>query len=191
VAVSTPAAASVATAAAPTADVTDDAPVAAPSAAAALPDAERETVPPVAEPEAVPPFASDLTLDVESAATADEATPAAADQDLAASSQSDVAGPGMTDGSSIVSGRADDLRRIAGIGPKIVLALNAAGIRTFSELAATDETALRAILRSAGLRLSPTLATWPQQARNLLDRDAEAAPASATPLGVDAASLYS
>ena len=59
----------------------------------------------------------------------------------------------------------DNLKRIEGIGPKIESVLKDAGIATFTDLAGSDETALRAILEAAGGRLrshDPT--TWPQQA---------------------------
>jgi predicted flap endonuclease-1-like 5' DNA nuclease len=62
---------------------------------------------------------------------------------------------------------ADDLIRIDGIGPKMAGALHKAGITTFEQLAATDETTLRAAISAAGMRFSPTLVTWPAQARAL------------------------
>lgn len=63
----------------------------------------------------------------------------------------------------------DDFRRIQGIGPKMAAALQAAGIRTFRQLAELDEPALRETIRAAGLRGAPSLATWPQQAKALAD----------------------
>ena len=59
----------------------------------------------------------------------------------------------------------DDLKKVEGIGPKIEQLLNAAGINTFSELAATKPDAVKAILAEAGNRYKthdPT--TWPRQA---------------------------
>ena len=56
----------------------------------------------------------------------------------------------------------DDLKRIEGIGPKTASALQAAGITTFAQLAATSEEQLRNILKEAGVRANPT--TWPEQA---------------------------
>jgi predicted flap endonuclease-1-like 5' DNA nuclease len=57
----------------------------------------------------------------------------------------------------------DDLKRIEGIGPKISSILEAAGITTFAQLAATDVHRLEQIVDEAGLRLAnPT--TWPEQA---------------------------
>ena len=59
---------------------------------------------------------------------------------------------------------ADDLTTIEGIGPKMNKALQAAGITTFRQLANTDESALRAAIEAAGMRLSPSLTTWAEQA---------------------------
>ncbi|GAA3922386.1 helix-hairpin-helix domain-containing protein [Actinoplanes auranticolor] len=64
----------------------------------------------------------------------------------------------------------DDLTRIEGIGPKMAGALVAAGITTYAQLAATDEAGLRAAIAAAGMRFSPSLVTWPQQAKLLADR---------------------
>lgn len=59
--------------------------------------------------------------------------------------------------------KADDLRRIEGIGPKISSALQDAGITTFDQLAATDVDLLKEILANAGIGADP--ASWPEQAR--------------------------
>jgi len=60
----------------------------------------------------------------------------------------------------------DDLKLIEGIGPKIASVLNAAGIRTFAQLASLDVDRIRKILELADPRLlrlaDPT--TWPEQA---------------------------
>jgi large subunit ribosomal protein L21 len=56
----------------------------------------------------------------------------------------------------------DDLKRINGIGPKISSVLQAAGIRTFTQLAETDIAQLKDILKDAGVRANPS--TWPKQA---------------------------
>ena len=58
----------------------------------------------------------------------------------------------------------DDFRRILGIGPKTVTLLHAAGIHTFTELAALDEVRLTALLGEAAKRLR-WIPTWPVQAR--------------------------
>jgi predicted flap endonuclease-1-like 5' DNA nuclease len=58
----------------------------------------------------------------------------------------------------------DDLKRIEGIGPKISSVLQAAGIMTFAQLAATDMSRLRQILTEAGLAALADPTTWPEQA---------------------------
>ncbi|MFG3684657.1 helix-hairpin-helix domain-containing protein [Micromonospora sp. NPDC047740] len=69
---------------------------------------------------------------------------------------------------------ADDFRQIQGIGPKMAAALQAAGIRTYQQLAELDEAALRETIKAAGLRAAPSVATWPQQAKVLAGARAEA-----------------
>jgi predicted flap endonuclease-1-like 5' DNA nuclease len=58
----------------------------------------------------------------------------------------------------------DDLRRIEGIGPKISSLLQAAGIMTFAQLAATDVSRLKEIIAEAGLTALADPTTWPEQA---------------------------
>ncbi|ROO59845.1 hypothetical protein EDC02_1689 [Micromonospora sp. Llam0] len=65
------------------------------------------------------------------------------------------------------AGPADDFRRIEGIGPKMAAALQSAGIRTYEQLGATDEAALREAVRAAGVRATASLPTWPAKAREL------------------------
>jgi predicted flap endonuclease-1-like 5' DNA nuclease len=67
----------------------------------------------------------------------------------------------------------DDLERIEGVSPKIAAALHNSGIHEYAQLAACDEFRLRGILRSAGLRFSPTLPSWPEQAELLAEGDDE------------------
>ncbi|KWV32075.1 hypothetical protein [Micromonospora rifamycinica] len=81
---------------------------------------------------------------------------------------------------------ADDFRRIQGVGPKIAAALQAAGVRTYRQLAELDEASLRDTIRAAGLRATASLATWPQQARVLAGAGAEATRVLPTPTGGDA-----
>jgi large subunit ribosomal protein L21 len=58
----------------------------------------------------------------------------------------------------------DDLTILEGIGPKVNQLLQAAGIRTFAQLAATDVNQLKAILDPAKLQfLDPS--TWAEQAK--------------------------
>jgi predicted flap endonuclease-1-like 5' DNA nuclease len=62
--------------------------------------------------------------------------------------------------------KADDLKRIEGIGPKISSVLAAAGITTFAQLADANVEQLRQILETADPRLLRLVdpASWPQQA---------------------------
>ncbi|WP_281179840.1 helix-hairpin-helix domain-containing protein [Actinoplanes subtropicus] len=68
--------------------------------------------------------------------------------------------------------KGDNLTKIAGIGPKMATALAAAGITTYRQLADSDETALRAALAGAGVRAAPSIATWPERAKQLVDATA-------------------
>ena len=66
--------------------------------------------------------------------------------------------------------RADNLKRVEGIGPKIEKLLHAAGIKSFKKLASTSQKKLNSILVEAGPRFtSHSPATWPQQARLAAD----------------------
>ena len=68
---------------------------------------------------------------------------------------------------------ADDLCRIAGIGPKVATLLGTVGISTFAELAAVTPERLREVLQAAGLRfMDPD--TWSQQAALAARSDWEA-----------------
>ncbi|MFI7608208.1 helix-hairpin-helix domain-containing protein [Micromonospora sp. NPDC049366] len=67
--------------------------------------------------------------------------------------------------------RNDELERIEGIGPKMAAALRDAGIRTFAQLAATDNTTRRTAIEAAGLTFAPSLVTWGRQAQLLADGD--------------------
>ncbi len=71
--------------------------------------------------------------------------------------------------------KADDLTKVEGIGPKINEILQGAGIRTFSELAATPVDRLKELLAQAGSHFAnhdPT--TWPEQAALAAKGDWEA-----------------
>ncbi len=59
--------------------------------------------------------------------------------------------------------KADDLKKVEGIGPKIAETLVAAGISTFAELAKTDATKIAEII--ADVRGNHVTDTWPAQAK--------------------------
>ena len=60
------------------------------------------------------------------------------------------------------TGKADDLKKVEGIGPKIAETLNNAGISTFAELAKTDAAKISEII--ADVRGNHVTDTWPKQA---------------------------
>ena len=61
------------------------------------------------------------------------------------------------------SGKADDLKKVEGIGPKIAETLIAAGISTFAELAKVDAAKISEII--ADVRGNHVTDTWPAQAK--------------------------
>ena len=64
------------------------------------------------------------------------------------------------------AGKADDLKKIEGIGPKIAEILAASGIITYSDLAASNADSLRSTLEAAGNRYkSHDPSTWADQAK--------------------------
>lgn len=65
-------------------------------------------------------------------------------------------------GSGAPVGKKDDLVIIEGIGPKIAIAFNKAGITTFKQLGETPVAKLRQILSDSKFPGDPT--TWPEQA---------------------------
>jgi large subunit ribosomal protein L21 len=76
-----------------------------------------------------------------------------------------VAAPRAEELASVPSpGAADNLEIVEGIGPRISALLQAAGIRTFAQLAGTDVEQLRGILAAARLSHLADPATWPEQA---------------------------
>lgn len=71
------------------------------------------------------------------------------------------AGP---DGSAVA-----ELSRVSGLGRRSAEALVAGGVTTLAELAGRSDEELAAVLDAAGVQRSTTLATWPSQARRLLE----------------------
>ena len=97
----------------------------------------------VTKPEPPPPAPV-----VEAASPAKEAKPAKAAKAKSASAPA----------------QADDLKVVEGIGPKMEKALNAAGITTFVQLAASTEDQINAAITAAGMRFAPSVPTWAAQA---------------------------
>ncbi len=66
--------------------------------------------------------------------------------------------------------KADDLKKIEGVGPKAAEALVNAGLDTFAKIAKAKPEAIEAILAEASSRLAHLVAnTWPQQAQLAAD----------------------
>ncbi|MFK7932450.1 MAG: hypothetical protein AB8G22_03015 [Saprospiraceae bacterium] len=70
---------------------------------------------------------------------------------------------------TIKNNQKDDLKKIAGIGPKIERLLNIAGIKTFAQLATAKDADLRAVLTEAGPRFKMhNPADWNNQAKKIV-----------------------
>ncbi|MFJ6194589.1 hypothetical protein [Micromonospora sp. NPDC092111] len=134
-----------------------------------------EAVPTEATPDAAPAEVAPTEAAPAEAAPA-AAAPVVPTQRASVEDAAPTAGPDET---------ADDFRRIQGVGPKMAAALQAAGIRTYRQLADLDEAGLRETIRAAGLRATPSLATWPQQAKVLAGAGAEAEQVLPTSTGSD------
>jgi large subunit ribosomal protein L21 len=65
------------------------------------------------------------------------------------------------------TGKADDLKKIEGVGPKIASTLVEAGVATFAELAKTSPEKISEII--AGVRGNHVTDTWPEQAQLAAD----------------------
>ena len=71
---------------------------------------------------------------------------------------------------SAANNRVDDLAKVEGIGPKTAEALQAAGIKTFAQLASTSADDIKTIIVAANPRFaSANPSTWPAQARLAAD----------------------
>lgn len=82
---------------------------------------------------------------------------------------SDVSKPAAMDKprAAKANGKADDLKRIDGIGPKLEQVLNGRGIRRFADLAVLDAAELEALDQAIGLDGRAIRDDWTGQARNL------------------------
>ena len=136
-------------------------PVAAPPPAPAL----AEPVPPVA----APPPVVDVPV-VESEPYIKEVGEAEPEPAAVIESHPATYAPVVEASASTATTGPDDLTIINGIGPKMQAALQAAGYDTFAKLAVANPDDLRAAVAAAGMRLAPTIDTWPDQARELASR---------------------
>ncbi len=121
-----------------------------------------------ATPAAVAPAAK-ATPVVEAAAVVAAATmeaPKVADVEMSF----DASAFDETPAAAATSSKADDLKKIEGVGPKIAELLNADGIYTFAELAAAPVERVQGILDAAGSRYRVhNPGTWGQQAQLAAD----------------------
>lgn len=68
------------------------------------------------------------------------------------------------------STKADDLKKVSGIGPKIAELLKADGVDTFAKLAKADLGKIQTVLKNAGPRYAlADASSWPEQAQLLND----------------------
>ncbi|EDP98489.1 50S ribosomal protein L21 [Kordia algicida OT-1] len=79
----------------------------------------------------------------------------------------EVAKPAEKPAAKKATGKADDLKKIEGIGPKIASTLVEAGIATFAELAKTEPAKISEII--SGVRGNHVTDTWPAQAQLAAD----------------------
>jgi predicted flap endonuclease-1-like 5' DNA nuclease len=114
--------------------------------------------------EAVEPAAAPEPEGVVVAETVTEATtpaePAAAVEAPPAEEKEPVKAPAAKP-----TAKGDDLRRIVGVGPRVVAQFQRLGITTYAQLAALDVDELRTTLDDAGLLRLADPGTWPEQAQ--------------------------
>jgi F-type H+-transporting ATPase subunit gamma len=66
---------------------------------------------------------------------------------------------------AVATAEADDLTKLEGVGKKMSAALIAGGFDSFEKIANASEDALRQAIEAAGMKLAPSLGTWPEQAK--------------------------
>ncbi len=119
-----------------------------------------------------------IPLDLETAAPAPAEEKVAPKQKAAAPAKAKPAeavaeAPAKVSKKAASDGR-DKLTVIEGIGPKVQEALYNGGITTYAQLAATSAEDLTRIVKVEGnVRIVGDAATWPKQAKYLVDGDAE------------------
>lgn len=107
-------------------------------------------------------LAEEILLQHQQQVLADKPAPRAASSTVGSSGQAPAAAAVAE--AEPPAGEPEDLTVIEGIGPKMSSALIAAGITTYAQLAAATEDDLRAAIEAAGMRFSPSLVTWAEQA---------------------------
>ena len=88
----------------------------------------------------------------------------------AAKTEAKKAAPKAKPAAKKATGKADDLKKIEGVGPKAAEAMVNAGLDTFAKVAKAKPEDIEAILAEASSRLAHLVAnTWPQQAKLAAD----------------------
>ena len=98
---------------------------------------------------------------------AKKATPAKAEKAAPKKSEPKVEAKAAAPKAKKATAKADDLKKVEGVGPKIAETLVAAGIATFADLAKTDAAKISEII--ADVRGSHVTDTWPAQAQLAAD----------------------
>ncbi|WP_430467234.1 50S ribosomal protein L21 [Winogradskyella ouciana] len=89
-----------------------------------------------------------------------------AEPKAAAKTEAKKAAPKAKPAAKKATGKADDLKKIEGVGPKAAEAMVTAGLDTFAKVAKAKPEDIEAILAEASSRLAHLVAnTWPQQAK--------------------------
>ncbi|WP_412559467.1 50S ribosomal protein L21 [Winogradskyella sp. MIT101101] len=93
-----------------------------------------------------------------------------AEPKAAAKTEVKKAAPKAKPAAKKATGKADDLKKIEGVGPKAAEAMVNAGLDTFAKVAKAKPEDIEAILAEASSRLAHLVAnTWPQQAKLAAD----------------------
>ncbi len=79
----------------------------------------------------------------------------------------------------VTTGGGDDLTRVVGVGDKVAVALQASGINSFAEMAATPLARYKEILKENGMSKFRNPTTWAQQAADLAGVEVISEPAAA------------
>jgi large subunit ribosomal protein L21 len=104
------------------------------------------------------------------AAPKKEAKAAAPKKAVAPKAEAKKEAPKAKPAAKKATGKADDLKKIEGVGPKAAEAMVNAGLDTFAKVAKAKPEAIEKILADASSRLAHLVAnTWPQQAKLAAD----------------------
>ena len=106
---------------------------------------------------------TEIVIESIAASGAKKATPVKADKKVEAKVEPVAPKAEVKSAAKKATSKADDLKKVEGIGPKIAETLNAAGITTFAELAKSTPEKIAEII--AEVRGNHVTDTWPAQAK--------------------------